>query len=79
MTEEVLLSDRFSFFSFLLKNRFEFFLDAGLACLREHNRCPLSKFAVIACLAIFDALCIDHIGFIGMLLVPGFGFRFLTA
>jgi hypothetical protein len=68
----ILLSDGFSFLGFLLKQRLEFFPDAGFPCLGKHECCPVRKLAVVACLAILEALRIDLIGFIGMFFVPGF-------
>ncbi|KMK12736.1 hypothetical protein ABW09_24355 [Pluralibacter gergoviae] len=68
----ILLSDGFSFLGFLLKQCLEFFPDAGFACLGKHECCPVRKLAVVACLAILEALRIDFIGFIGMFFIPGF-------
>lgn len=67
-----LLSDGFSFLGFLLKQRLEFFPDAGFACLGKHECCPVRKLVVVACLAIREALRIDLIGFIGMFFILGF-------
>ncbi|CDN03755.1 hypothetical protein KPSB59_4240002 [Klebsiella quasipneumoniae subsp. quasipneumoniae] len=79
MLEEKLLCHCISFFSFLLKYRLEFLLNPGLAFLCKHKCCPVGKFAVIACLTILQALRINHISFVRMLLIPGFGFGFLAA
>lgn len=79
MLEEKLLCHSISFFSFLLKYRLKFLLNPGLAFLCKHKCCPVGKFAVIACLAILQALRINRISFVRMLFIPGFGFGFLAA
>jgi hypothetical protein len=68
----ILLSDGFSFLGFLLKQRLDFFPNAGFPCLGKDECCPVRKLAVVACLTIREALRIDLIGFIGMFFVPGF-------
>ena len=68
MLEEKLLCHCISFCSFLLKYRLEFFLNPGLAFLCKHKCCPVGKFAVIACLAILQALRINRISFVRMCL-----------
>ena len=70
MLEEILLCDGFSLFGFLLQECLKFFFYSGLANLSEHNGSPLSKLAVIACLALLQALRVNRISFVRMLLIP---------